>query len=101
MTPIQKAIEEALKKLSNEEFDWSADCGDQLPYDEWVVHIAQEALAALRAVNETHVMVPREPSEEMWEAVDKHIDEFGCLGSGWYQALIEAAQKDSPDREGK
>lgn len=41
-----KGLEVALGKLSQQDFDWSTDCGGQLPYDEWVLHIAQAALAA-------------------------------------------------------
>jgi uncharacterized phage-like protein YoqJ len=94
---IQKAIEEALEKLANEEFDWSADCGGQLPYDEWVVHTAQKALAALRAVNETHVMVPVEPSEEMenafWDARKLDGHKIFADFRNAYRAMI-AAQKE-------
>jgi len=35
---------EALKKLSDPDFDWSKDCEGQLSYDEWVVNTAKKAL---------------------------------------------------------
>lgn len=53
-------VRAALESLSDSEFDWSADCGGQLPYDEWVLHKAQEALRELDGM----VLVPVEPTEE-------------------------------------
>ena len=42
-----ETVRAALEALADSEFDWSDDCGGQLSYDEWVLHMAQQALAAL------------------------------------------------------
>lgn len=47
----QDAVKElvaGLEKLADPNFNWSEDCGNQLPYDEWVPHVAQNALAAFK-----------------------------------------------------
>jgi hypothetical protein len=44
---IEQIVKE-LSDLSDVDFDWSADCGNQLPYDEWVAHKAQQALSMLQ-----------------------------------------------------
>lgn len=37
-------VSEGLKKLADPKFDWSADCGDELSYDEWVVFTARKLI---------------------------------------------------------
>lgn len=85
MTPIQKAIEF---------LEWVVDELRNTQYT--IKHTeAVEALAALRAVNETHVMVPREPSEEMIDIGCCHTDLDGySTVVAVYTAMIEAAQKE-------
>jgi len=45
----------ALTKLADTNFDWSEDCGGQIPYDEWVSHTAYKALSTI-TTGEEHLM---------------------------------------------
>ena len=49
--------------------------------------LMDRAQAALAAINETHVIVPREPTEAMLEAMDREWD-YGAFDV--YHAMIEA-----------
>jgi len=113
MTPIQKAIEalEVFAKVAgitnfpnvppDQIILWCRNDthGDNLQITYADVIAANEALAALRAVNETHVLVKREPDAVMLEiGFGKMCNPF--LGHdevrNVYKAMIEAAQKDAP-----
>jgi len=108
--PIQKAIE-ALEFYAKPD-NWCLNTigGDDCLFEQRAGATAQEALTALRAVAETHVLVPREPTGEMWSAGRKEFARFvtriervvrteeaevhtDCAPAEMYKAMIEAAQK--------
>jgi hypothetical protein len=92
MTPIQKAIEafDLLTRMCVTHPEYNDTCHGVF---EAARVNANLALAALRAVNETHVMAPKEPSDEMCNAGWKEFDK-GWGAATVYKAMIAEAQKE-------
>lgn len=95
---ISYALQSAVNRLETiKETDETGLCLDE------DINLYREAIQALEEIKETHILVPREPTEEMLIADAKsrksQFENFGIVNSSiCYKAMLMATQEKSDEK---